>query len=144
MSYSDLLGAAAASSSKSSAYSSLGAASSNNSWMMWVALIAALVIFFLFLGKKNEGKFTGVLGWLYEFLSFDRMMAEALIKITYLFLAIWITLSSFTVIGLSFLLFLLYLVGGNILIRVVYELSIVLLKVCRNTTEINKKMSNKD
>lgn len=142
MSYSDLLGAAAASSSKSSAYS-VGA-SSNNSWMMWVALIAAIVIFFFFLAKKNEGKFTGVLGWIYEYLSFDKMLAEALLKITYIFLAIWITLESFTMIGISFLLFLLYLVGGNVLIRVIYEISIVLLKVCRNTTEINKKMSKKD
>ena len=142
MSYSDLLGAAAASSTKSSAYS-VGA-SSNNSWMMWVALIAAIVIFFFFLAKKNEGKFTGVLGWIYEYLSFDKMLAEALLKITYIFLAIWITLQSFTMIGISFLLFLLYLVGGNVLIRVIYEISIVLLKVCRNTTEINKKMSKKD
>ena len=105
MSYSDLLAA----SSKSSSYSSLGASTSNNSWMMWVALIAAFLIFFFFLGKKNEGKFTGVLGWLYEYLSFDKMLAEALLKISYIFLALWVTLTSFTMIGVSFLLFLLYL-----------------------------------
>lgn len=142
MSYSDLLGAAAASSSKSGAYSI--APTSNNSWMMWVALIAAVLIFIFFLAKKNEGKFTGFLGWLYEFLSFDKMIAEGLIKITYVFLAIWITLDSFTFIGVSFPIFLLTLVGGNVIIRVLYELSVVILKICRNTAEINKKLTKRD
>jgi len=51
---------------------------------------------------------------------------------------------SFAFIGSSFGQFLIMLIGGNLLIRVIYEIAIVLLVICRNTTEINKKMANKD
>lgn len=100
-------------------------------------------IYFLFLSKKNEGKFTGFLGWLYDFLSFKKMFLETLLKITYLVVALYITLSSFALIGSSFLGFLITLIVGNIVARVVYEFSLVLLVICRNTTEIAKNTSKK-
>lgn len=57
---------------------------------------------------------------------------------------IFITLSSFSMISASFLAFLLYLVVGNLVARVSYELILVKLIICRNTTEINKKLDKKD
>lgn len=99
---------------------------------------------FLFLAKKNEGKFKGFALWLYDFLSFKKLLAEALLKITYIALALYVTIMSFAFIGSSFGQFLIMLIGGNLLIRVIYEIAIVLLVICRNTTEINKKMANKD
>ncbi len=103
-----------------------------------LAIVGGILIYFLFLNKKNEGKFKGFLGWLYDFLSFKKMFLEALLKITYLIVAIYITLSSFAIIGDSFLGFLLQLVLGNVIARVVYEFSLILLVICRNTTEIAK------
>ncbi len=103
-----------------------------------LAIVGGILIYFLFLSKKNEGKFTGFLGWLYDFLSFKKMFLEALLKVTYLIVAIYLTLSSFALIGDSFLSFLLQLVLGNIVARVVYEFSLILLVICRNTTDIAK------
>ena len=103
-----------------------------------LAVVGGILIYFLFLSKKNEGKFTGFLGWLYDFLSFKKMFLEALLKVTYLIVAIYLTLSSFALIGDSFLSFLLQLVLGNIVARVVYEFSLILLVICRNTTDIAK------
>lgn len=136
----------------SSAYlkgsSSSSVASMSNSIWLIVALVLAIVggilVYFLFLSKKNEGKFTGFVGWLYDFLSFRKMFLEALLKITYLIVAIYITLSSFAIIGSSFIGFLATLVIGNLVVRVVYEFSLILLVICRNTTDISKKLSNKD
>ena len=108
-----------------------------------LAVVGGILIYFLFLSKKNEGKFTGFLGWLYDFLSFKKMFLEALLKITYLIVAIYITLFSFVLIGDSFLGFLLTLVLGNVIARVVYEFSLVLLVICRNTTDIAKNTSKK-
>ena len=108
-----------------------------------LAVVGGILIYFLFLSKKNEGKFTGFLGWLYDFLSFKKMFLEALLKITYLIVAIYITLYSFVLIGDSFLGFLLTLVLGNVIARVVYEFSLVLLVICRNTTDIAKNTSKK-
>lgn len=124
--------------------SMLGSANSS----IWIiislvlAIVGGILIYFLFLNKKNEAKFTGFLGWLHDFLSFKKMFLEALLKISYLVLAIYVTLASFALIGTSFLSFLLMLVVGNLVIRVVYEFSLILLIICRNTSEINKKLKN--
>ena len=108
-----------------------------------LAIIGGILVYFLFLSKKNEGKFKGFLGWLYDFLSFKKMFLEALLKVTYIIVAIYITLSSFALIGESFLSFLLTIVLGNVLARVVYEFSLILLVICRNTTDIAKNTSKK-
>ena len=108
-----------------------------------LAIVGGILVYFLFLNKKNEGKFTGFLGWLYDFLSCKKMFLEALLKITYLIVAIYVTLGSFVIIGESFLGFLLTLILGNIIVRVVYEFSLILLVICRNTTEIAKNTSKK-
>lgn len=120
-----------------------GQTSNSLTWMI-IALILAIaggiLVYFLFLKKDNENKFTGFLKYLYEFLSFKKMWLESILKISYLILAIYISLMSFELIGTSFLGFILTLVFGNIVLRVIYELSLLLLTICRNTTEINKKL----
>ena len=125
--------------------SSYNSAASTSIWMivsLILAIVGGILVYFLFLSKKNEGKFTGFWGWLYDFLSFKKMFIETLLKITYLILAIYITLFSFALIGYNFLAFLFTLILGNLAIRVVYEFSLVLLVICRNTTDISKKLSN--
>ncbi len=109
-----------------------------------LAIVGGILVYFLFLSKKNEGKFTGFVGWLYDFLSFKKMFLETLLKITYLIIAIYITLSSFAIIGTSFIGFLVTLIVGNLVARIVYEFSLILLVICRNTSDINKKLSKKD
>lgn len=114
--------------------------------LTWIAIalilsiIGGILVYFLFLKKENESKYTGFVKYLYEFLSFKKMWLETILKVSYLILAIYITLTSFELIGTSFIAFVLTLVFGNIVLRVVYELSLLLLTICRNTTEINKKL----
>lgn len=109
-----------------------------------VAFIGGIVLYFTFLSKRNEGKFKGFLGWTYEFLNFKKFTIEAILKITYLILAIFITLSSFMIIPSSPVGFLLMLIPGNLVLRIVYEFSLVMLVICRNTTEINNKLTKKE
>ena len=78
-----------------------------------LAIIGGIVLYFTFLSKKNEGKFTGFLGWLYDFLTFKKMMIENVLKILYIIVALFVTLSSFGLISISFLAFLLTLVIGD-------------------------------
>ena len=106
-----------------------------------LAIIGGIVFYLTFLSKKNEGKFTGFLGWLYDFLTFKKMMIENVLKILYIIVALFVTLSSFGLMSISFLAFLLTLVIGNVLTRVIYELLLVKLVICKNTTEINKKLN---
>lgn len=130
--------------SSMSGMNSLSKAADSAVWLvvsLILAVVGGILVYFLFLSKKNEGKFTGFVGWLYDFLSFKKMFMEALLKITYLIVAIYITLSSFALIGSSFVGFLSTLIIGNVIARLVYEFSLILLVICKNTSEMNKKLS---
>ena len=72
------------------------------------------------------------------------MVIENILKILYLVIAIFITLSSFAMISSSFLAFIGYLLIGNLVARIMYELFLVVLVICRNTTEISKKLDKKE
>lgn len=104
-----------------------------------LALVGAFVVYFIFVKSKKEydNKF---LMWLKEFLDFQSMLIEPILKISYIFVALLITLESFAIISSSFLAFLFTLVAGNILARVAYEAGMLLLGIWKNTTDINKKM----
>ena len=135
--------------SRSSMNSLLGSSASagNSVWIIIsavVAVIGGIVLYFTFLAKKNEGKYTGFLGWMYDFLTFKKMVIENILKIIYLIAASFITLASFAVISSSFLSFILVLVLGNLIVRITYELFLVVLIICRNTTDISKKLDKKE
>ncbi len=104
-----------------------------------LALIGGIVVYYLFLkpNKKVENKF---LNWLKDFLNFKKMLIEEILKVTYVILTIFITLFSFNLIGINFLSFILVLVLGNVAIRLIYEGSLMLIMIWRNTADINKKM----
>ena len=104
-----------------------------------LAIVGAFLIYFLFVksDKKLNGKF---LVWLKEFLDFQKMLIEPILKISYIFLALLITLESFAMIGFSFVGFLLMLIFGNIFVRVLYEVGMITIGIWKNTQEINKKM----
>ena len=113
-------------------------------WMiisLVVAVVGGIALYFTFLSKKNDGKFNGFLGWLYETLTFRNMVVEMLLKIFYLIAAIFTTLYSLGLIAVNILACLGLLIFGNLILRVSYELILISIITCRNTTEINKKLN---
>ena len=108
-----------------------------------VAFIGGILLYFLFTSKQNEGKYAGFVAWLHSFLRFDKMMIEALIKIIYLILALYVTLVSFAAISSSFLSFIMILVGGNILIRIIFEFMLLGIQLWKNTVEIKDSLNKK-
>jgi len=103
------------------------------------ALAGCFIVYFLFIKKDVKTK-NDFVAWLKKFLSFDAMLIEPILKIAYLFCVIFITLSSFSLIGTSFISFLMTLVFGNLLIRVVYEIALIKIMIWKNTTEIKNKL----
>lgn len=106
-----------------------------------VAIVGSLLINFLFLSPKNENRFSGFLGKLYDFLRFKVMFSELLLRLLYYSLAIMITVYSFILlfsgqVGIFFLL----IIFGNILIRILFEFFLIKLVISRNVSEINKKL----
>ena len=104
-----------------------------------LAIVGAIISYFLFVKpeKQYPNKFVN---WLRSFLNFNEMLIEPILKVTYMFFAIFITLGSFSLISYNFLAFLLTLVLGNLLIRVAYESIMMMVSIWKNTKEINKKM----
>ena len=104
-----------------------------------LAIIGGIIAYILFVkpSKKIDNKF---LNWLKDFLDFKNMLIEVILKVSYIVLAIFITLFSFNFIGSNFLGFILMLTLGNIVLRLIYEASLIMLMIWKNTTEINKKM----
>lgn len=102
-----------------------------------LAICGGIVLYFTFLSPKNSDKYTGFTKKLYDFLSFKIMSLEMILKIAYLILAIFITLSSFSIISTSFIGFILVLVIGNIFIRLIFEGSILILMIYRRLGDIH-------
>lgn len=119
------------------------AAGFDGTWMIIAAVLAivgGIVAYFLFINKKTDKKYSPFLLWLHDFLNFKKFFIEAILKTTYAIGAIYITLSSFALIGSSVAGFFLYLIFGNVFLRIVYELIMLTITLVNNTTEINKKM----
>ena len=49
-----------------------------------LAVVGGIALHFTFLKKSNNGKFKGFWGWMYDFLTFKKMLIENLLKILYL------------------------------------------------------------
>lgn len=107
-----------------------------------LALVGGIVLYFTFLSSKNDGRFKGFLGWMYDFLTFRKMMLEALLRICYLILVIFVTLSGFAMGNI--LACLLTILLGNLAVRIVYEFALIMLVICRNTSDISKKLNGKE
>ena len=104
-----------------------------------VALIGGIVLYFTVFANKNENKYKGFMGWLYDFVKFKKLYINTILKLTYMIAAIFLTLYSFSLIATNFLLFLGTITLGNLLLRVTYEFSLVLLSIHENVVELNDK-----
>ena len=80
------------------------------------------------------------MAWLYDFVKFKKLYITTVLKISYMVLAIFLTLNSFAMIGTSFVGFLLTITLGNLFLRMMYEFSLVILSIHENVAEMNKKM----
>lgn len=104
-----------------------------------LSVVGGILAYILFVKKdvKIENKF---LIWFKSFLDFKEMLIETILKVSYIVLAIFITLLAFKLISVSFIGFLVSLVFGNLMLRLIYEASLMFVMIWRNTSEINNKM----
>ena len=106
-----------------------------------LAIVGGILVYFLFVKAKAEpkGKF---LKWLKDFLAFKIMWIEPIMKVVYYIATIFIVLFSFSYLalgGAGFLMFILSLVLGPIIIRILYEMTMMFIMIWRNTRDIAEK-----
>ena len=110
-----------------------------------LAIVGGILVYFLFVKAKTEpkGKFAK---WLKDFLSFKIMWIEPILKVGYYVATIFTVLYSFTFLalgGYGFLMFLMCLVLGPIIIRIVYEATMMFIMIWRNTRDIAENTKKK-
>lgn len=107
-----------------------------------LAVIGGIFIFSTYFNNDKEKKYTGFKKQVYDFFNFKITIIEPIFRVLYLISAIAITLSSFSYIPTNFFNFIGVLVFGNIIIRLLFELLLLTLKLFRDVSEINMKMKN--
>ena len=103
-----------------------------------LAIIGGILLYFLFVNKKEDPK-SKFAKWLKDFLAFRIMWLEPILKIAYYILTIGCILMSFAFLGYGgagVLMFFLTLIGGPILIRLGYEMTMMFIMIWRNTRDI--------
>lgn len=100
-----------------------------------LAIIGGILVYFLFVKAKNNPK-NKFLMWLKNFLAFKTMWIEPILKVVYYIETIFVVLISFAFISQSFLMFLLILVLGPIVTRLIYEMFMMFIMIWRNTQDI--------
>lgn len=109
-----------------------------------IALVGGICAYLMFVKSDEEPKDPRLLK-LKEFLSFKKMIIEGLLKAFYIIFALFITLYSFQImVGTSFITGLMLLILLNIMLRIGYEASLIVLLIWRNTSDINKKLGKSD
>ena len=103
-----------------------------------LAVIGGILVYFLFIKKDSKG-LSKKLVTLKELLDFRIMIIEPILKVLYLIGTIYVILVSFSFISVSFLLFLVILILGPIVIRLVYEGFLIMIMIWKNTKEIAQK-----
>ena len=115
-----------------------------------LVIVGAIVLHFTFLSDRNEGKYTGFLGWLYDFLTFRKLWIEGILRILYMICAFTISIGAIVMLfvgdgfGQRILSFLGLFIFGNLIFRLLYELSLMTVLLCKNVISINKKLGNKE
>ena len=102
-----------------------------------LAIVGGILVYTLFLNNKKL-KLNGFLAWLKNFLNFKTMMLEVILKVLYLIATIYVILSSFSLIGTNFLLFLITLVLGPVIVRIIFESALMFIMIWKNTSDISK------
>lgn len=103
-----------------------------------VILAGGLALYFLFVRKPNT--FQGAAAKLHDALTFRTFYTEKLLRALYSIVVVGIVVYSAILLFSNFFGALLVFIGGNLIARIVFEFALLLLVLCRNTQEINRKM----
>lgn len=103
-----------------------------------LAVVGGILVYFLFVKAKAEPK-NKFLKWLKDFLSFKVMWIEPILKVVYYIATIFIVLNSFSFLALGgngVFMWLATLVLGPVILRVLYEATMMFIMIWRNTRDI--------
>lgn len=105
-----------------------------------LAVIGGIFLYNTYFTKDKEKEYTGIIKIIYDLLNFNITIIEPIFRVLYLISAIAITLSSFAYITVNFFTFIGILIFGNIFARLGFELLLLILRLFKDVSDINKKI----
>jgi len=107
-----------------------------------LAAVLGVILFFTFFRKKNEDRFTGMKGRIYDFMNLHRFYAEDILRFVYIVATCVVTVIGIVTIILgSFIMGIVELVVINLVLRVGFELVMMFILLCRKTVSMDRKLS---
>ena len=116
-------------------------------------ILGAVLLLALFLPRRNEEKVRGFGGFLYRFWNFKTLLSEGLLRFLYLVIAGYVTVYPIVFLCITDLgdAFwetlggaLLWIIVSNLVLRLAFELLMLLIVICRNSSEINQKLNKRN
>jgi len=110
-----------------------------------LAVIATVAVCYFILPKSKANHANAYIAKAHDVVNFKSLLIDKLIKVLYIFSTCFVVLFAIFELfaGLPFLWFLVLLIGGPILIRLLYESFMLFVLLTQNVIEINKKLGGK-
>ena len=106
------------------------------------AAVIGVILYFTFFSRKNEDRFHGLKGKLYNMMTFNRFYAEDLLKFVYIAAAFAVTAAGLANIVLgSFLFGITLIIAVNLILRLGFELLMMFIMLCRKTVAMDRKLA---
>ena len=107
-----------------------------------IAAVLGVVLFFTFFRRKNEGRFFGVKGKIYNFMNLNRFYAEDLLRLVYIVATCVVTVTGIVSIVMgSFIIGIVELIAVNLILRIGFELVMMFIMLCRKSADIDRKLT---
>lgn len=114
--------------------------------LLLLAVIGGIVLHATFLSPKNEGRYQGFLGEIYDFLTFRKLVIEGVLRFVYVISACVMTVYGVIQLFLAdtfatgILYCLAFMVLGNVALRIAFEFVLMFILICKNLIEMNQKL----
>lgn len=106
-----------------------------------VAAVIGVILYFTFFSRKNEDRFHGLKGKVYNLMTFNRFYAEDLLKLLYIVLTCAVTVAGISNVILgSFLSGAALIIVANLALRLAFELVMMFIMFCRKTVSMDRKL----
>ena len=112
-----------------------------------VSLVCSILVWTLVMPEKKRPKLNAFFTFVSDVFNFRSLLIEKILKFTYLLLTLFAILFGFLAFivsindGRAALIGLLVMILGPIVLRLIYELSMMAVLLVKNVIEINNKMS---
>ena len=107
---------------------------------MFLALVAAVLVCVFILPEKRRARLTGFLAKVHEFVNFNVLIVEKLLKILYILsTCVTVFFGIFVLFSLNALSGFLIIIVGSVLVRIGYEMTMLLIIGVKSLIQLNKK-----